>query len=137
MGATDQLEWGSQGGGREQVMLGGQGAVPAGAGVAPARAAGGVQVLDEEAVADGSYEERQVLWEGMSGRSWLELVRQWGVSVHGGAPRAAEVDCSGGGFCRQLGQIFAGNPSRIPAVKAEALYEYDSKHRALIMSAGQ
>ena len=25
------------------------------------------------------YEERQMLWKGMAGRSWLELVQQWGV----------------------------------------------------------
>ena len=30
---------------------------------------------------------------------------------------------------------FCGKSSRIPAVKAEVLYEYDSKHRAVNMSA--
>ena len=30
---------------------------------------------------------------------------------------------------------FGGTSSRIPTVKAEVLYEYDSKHRAVNMSA--
>ena len=31
--------------------------------------------------ANESYEERQMLWEGMTGRGWAELVQQWGVPV--------------------------------------------------------
>ena len=27
------------------------------------------------------YEEGQILWKGMTGRSWTELVQQWGVLV--------------------------------------------------------
>ena len=33
--------------------------------------------LDEKAAADESYEKRQMLWKGMAGRSWIELVQQW------------------------------------------------------------
>ena len=37
--------------------------------------------MDAEAVADESYEERQMLWEGLIGRRWSKLVQQWGVPV--------------------------------------------------------
>ena len=47
------------------------------AGLAPARAARKVQTLGEKAAADESYEERQMLWKGMTGRSWSKLVQQW------------------------------------------------------------
>ena len=34
----------------------------------------------EEKAATESYEKRQMLWKGMAGRSWSELVQQWDVS---------------------------------------------------------
>ena len=36
------------------------------------------QAQEEKAAAE-SYEKRQMLWKGMAGRSWSELVQQWGV----------------------------------------------------------
>ena len=39
------------------------------------------QTLSEKAAIDESYEKRKMLWKGMAGRSWTELVQQWGVSV--------------------------------------------------------
>ena len=33
----------------------------------------------KDKAASESYEERQMLWKGMAGRSWTELVQQWGV----------------------------------------------------------
>ena len=35
---------------------------------------GKTQTLKEKASADESYEKRQMLWKGMTGRSWTELV---------------------------------------------------------------
>ena len=43
--------------------------------------AGTTQTLKEKASADESYEERQMLWKGMAGRGWTELVQQCGVPV--------------------------------------------------------
>ena len=37
-----------------------------------------VQARGERAAAE-SYEKRQMLWKGMTGRGWTELVQQWGV----------------------------------------------------------
>ena len=39
---------------------------------------GKAQAQKERAAAE-SYEKRQMLWKGMAGRSWSELVQQWGV----------------------------------------------------------
>jgi hypothetical protein len=39
---------------------------------------GKAQAQKDKAAAE-SYEERQMLWKGMAGRSWTELVQQWGV----------------------------------------------------------
>ena len=39
---------------------------------------GGTRVQRERAAAE-AYEKRQMLWKGMAGRSWTELVQQWGV----------------------------------------------------------
>ena len=36
------------------------------------------QAQGEKAAAE-SYEKRQMLWKGMAGRSWSELVQQWSV----------------------------------------------------------
>ena len=36
------------------------------------------RVQREEAAAE-AYEKRQMLWKGMAGRCWTELVQQWGV----------------------------------------------------------
>ena len=36
------------------------------------------QAWGERAAAE-SYEKRQMLWKGMAGRGWTELVQQWGV----------------------------------------------------------
>ena len=33
----------------------------------------------KDKAATESYEKRQMLWKGMAGRSWTELVQQWGV----------------------------------------------------------
>jgi len=38
------------------------------------------RALKEKAAAE-SYEKRQMLWKGMAGRSWTELVQQWGVPM--------------------------------------------------------
>ena len=38
------------------------------------------QAQGEKAAAE-SYEKRQMLWKGMAGRSWSELVQQWGVGI--------------------------------------------------------
>ena len=47
---------------------------------------------------------------------------------------AALTDCfCSGGVGQEMSAVeadFCGTASRIPAVKAEVLYEYDSKHRA-------
>ena len=39
------------------------------------------QALREKVAADESCEKRQMLWKGMAGRSWTELVQQWSVPV--------------------------------------------------------
>ena len=39
---------------------------------------GGTRVQRERAAAE-AYEKRQMLWKGMAGRCWTELVQQWGV----------------------------------------------------------
>ena len=39
---------------------------------------GGTRVQREKAATE-AYEKRQMLWKGMVGRSWTELVQQWGV----------------------------------------------------------
>ena len=39
------------------------------------------QTLKENASADESYEKGQMLWKGMAGRGWAELVQQWGVPM--------------------------------------------------------
>ena len=33
----------------------------------------------KDKAASESYEKRQMLWKGMAGRGWTELVQQWGV----------------------------------------------------------
>ena len=54
--------------------------------------AGETQTLKEEASANESYEKRQMLWKGMAGRGWTELVQQWSVPVVESLWTAAEVD---------------------------------------------
>ena len=44
----------------------------------PEKAQAQAQAQGEKAAAE-SYEKRQMLWKGMAGRSWSELVQQWGV----------------------------------------------------------
>ena len=73
---VQQAGWGGAARGRRQMLVDGQ------------------EDVSEEAAADESYGERQMLCEGMAGRSWVELVQQCGVPVHGGASPAAEIDCS-------------------------------------------
>ena len=38
-----------------------------------------VKTLQEKTASDESYEKRQMLWKGMSGKSWSVLIQQWGV----------------------------------------------------------
>ena len=40
------------------------------------------QAQKDKAAAE-PYEKRQMLWKGMAGRSWTELVQEWGVPVVG------------------------------------------------------
>jgi hypothetical protein len=45
----------------------------------------GTRVQRERAAAV-VYEKRQMLWKGMAGRSWTELVQQWGGVCLGRSP---------------------------------------------------
>ena len=79
-----------------------------------------------------------------TGRLWTQsLVRTYAplapATAFGTRSTAAFIDCfcSGGGDQEMLAveADFGGTSSRIPTVKAEVLYEYDSKRRAVNMSA--
>ena len=76
-----QAGWSGAAIGRRQRLEGGQEDVIEEARARQAGVAGKTQTLKEEAPADEPYEKRQMLWEGMAGRSWAELVQQWGVPV--------------------------------------------------------
>ena len=71
--------------GRRQRLEGGQGDVMEEARARQAGVAGETQTLKEKgkASADESHEKRQMLWKGMAGRSWTELVQQRGAPVVG------------------------------------------------------
>ena len=58
------------------MLEGGQEDAPGEARARQAGVVGKTQTLKEKASTDESYEERQMLWKGMAGRSSTELVRQ-------------------------------------------------------------
>ena len=78
-GWGQQAGWGKAARGREQVLEDSQGDEPGGeAREEQAGVSGKAQAQKEKAAAE-SYEEGQMVWKGMAGKSWTELVQQWGV----------------------------------------------------------
>ena len=81
-----QANWGKAGRRGRQVLgddlwetqVGAQGGSPGEAQREQAGGLSGTRVQREKAAAV-VYEKRQMLWKGMTGRSWTELVQQWGV----------------------------------------------------------
>ena len=92
---VQQAGWSGAARGRRQRLEGSQEDVMEEARARQAGVAGKTQTLNEKASADESYEERQMLWKGMAGRSWTELMQQWSVLVVESLQlQTAEVDCS-------------------------------------------
>ena len=73
-----QAGWGRAARGRKQVLEDGQEDAPEEVRAEQAGESGKAQAQKEKAAAE-SYEKRHMLWKGMAGRSWAELVQQWGV----------------------------------------------------------
>jgi hypothetical protein len=74
-----QAGWSKAARGKKQVLEEGQeNALVGELWVEQAGVSGKAQAQKEKAAAE-SYEKRQMLWKGMAGRSWSEMVEQWGV----------------------------------------------------------
>ena len=64
---------------------------------------GKAQAQRDKAAAE-SYEKRQMLWKGMAGRSWTELVQQWDVPQ----VEALQLQKSIASLMRELGPRLGG-----------------------------
>ena len=73
-----QAGWGRAARERKQVLEDGQEDAPEEVRAEQAGESGKAQAQKDKAATE-SYEKRQMLWKGMAGRSWTELVQQWGV----------------------------------------------------------